>query len=54
MTTRVATDQLTTALLNIASKGLRPHCSDLGTSELWLSEHEPERAERPGCAAAVR
>jgi hypothetical protein len=48
-----ATERLTQALITIASKGLRPHCSDAGTSELWLSDHPGERAEavklRRGC-----
>src|SRR5215217_2849647 len=42
---RVATDAITLALVNAASKGLRPHCSDPGAEWLWLSEHEAERAE---------
>ena len=45
MTARQASERLTRALTTAASQGLRPHCSDAGTSELWLSEHEPERAE---------
>jgi hypothetical protein len=40
---RVATDKLTLALLNAASQGLRPHCSDPTSHHLWLSEHERER-----------
>jgi hypothetical protein len=42
---RAESDQLTRALLNIAARGLRTHCSDPTLSELWLSEHEAERAE---------
>lgn len=42
---RDASERLLRALITTASKGLRTHCSDPGTSELWLSEHEPERAE---------
>jgi hypothetical protein len=40
-----ASERLTRALLDLASKGLRPHCSDAGTSSLWLPETEAERAE---------
>jgi hypothetical protein len=36
---------LTRALVDLASRGERPHCSDPGTSELWLSGHKAERAE---------
>jgi hypothetical protein len=42
---RTESDQLTRALLDMASRGLRTHCSDPSLSELWLSEHEAERAE---------
>ena len=38
-------EALTRALIGIAAAGLRTHCSDPGTSELWLSEIEAERAE---------
>jgi Transcription factor WhiB len=41
--TAARTDQLTMALINAASQGLRPHCSDPTTHRLWLSEHESER-----------
>jgi hypothetical protein len=41
---RAASDALTLALINAASKGLRPHCSDPTTHRYWLSEHESERA----------
>ena len=40
-----ASDALTMALLNLAEQGLRTHCSDPGTSELWTSDHEGERVE---------
>jgi hypothetical protein len=42
---RTESDRLTTALLNLTCRGLRPHCSDVGTGGLWLSEHEGESAE---------
>ena len=55
MTARRATDALTRALITIAAKGERTHCSDSETHHLWLSEHEPERAEAAklcrGCPA---
>jgi hypothetical protein len=38
-----ASDQLTLALLNMAARGERTHCSDPTTHQLWLSEHEGER-----------
>jgi hypothetical protein len=41
---RVVTDQLTLALLGLAAKGERTHCSDPITHHLWLSESESERA----------
>jgi hypothetical protein len=41
---RIATDQLTRALLNMAARGERGHCSDPTSHHLWLSEHESERA----------
>jgi hypothetical protein len=43
MTTRAATDPLTLALLNMASRSERTHCSDPTSHHLWLSEHEQER-----------
>jgi hypothetical protein len=46
MTTR--TDQLTRALLNIAARGLRTHCSDPVSSELWLSEGQAEPKQAAG------
>jgi hypothetical protein len=42
---RDASERLLRALITTASRGLRTHCSDPGTSELWLSESEPERSE---------
>jgi hypothetical protein len=42
---RVEGDRLTRALLDAASAGLRPHCSDAASKHLWLSESESERAE---------
>ena len=43
MTTRAATDQLTRALLDMAARGERTHCSDSASKHLWLSEHDGER-----------
>ena len=44
-TTKIAaTDQLTTALINIAAQGLRTHCSDVELHGYWLSEDAAERA----------
>jgi hypothetical protein len=42
--TRVPTDQLTLALLGLAARGQRTHCSDPTSHHLWLSEYEAERA----------
>jgi hypothetical protein len=42
--TRAATDALTLALLSMASRGERTHCSDPATHHLWCSEHDGERA----------
>jgi hypothetical protein len=36
---REASDQLTQALLTMASQGLRPHCSDPESHWMWLSKH---------------
>jgi hypothetical protein len=48
---------MATALITIASKGLRPQCSDPGTSELWVSDHPAERREAAklcaGCLVIV-
>jgi Transcription factor WhiB len=41
----IASERLIKALVDLAARGLRTHCSDPGTSELWLSESEAERAE---------
>jgi Transcription factor WhiB len=41
---RVPTDQLTLALLGLAARGQRTHCSDPTSHHLWLSEHQTERA----------
>jgi hypothetical protein len=41
---RIATDRLTRALLDMAARGERTHCSDPTSHHLWLSEHETERA----------
>jgi hypothetical protein len=40
-----ASRRFTRALVDLAANGLRTHCSDPVTSELWLSEVEAERAE---------
>jgi hypothetical protein len=40
----VCTDALTLALLRLAARGERAHCSDPTSHHLWLSEHEAERA----------
>jgi hypothetical protein len=40
-----ASAALVKALINAAAAGLRPHCSDVGLGELWLSDDEHERAE---------
>ena len=37
-----ASEALTRALTTTASRGLRPHCGELG-SEYWLSDDEVER-----------
>jgi hypothetical protein len=44
MTTKTASDKLTRALLDMAARGERTHCSDPATHHLWLSEHERDRA----------
>ena len=41
---REASDRLTAALVAIAAKGRRPHCSDAG-SWLWLSEDPADRRQ---------
>ena len=40
---RVASDQLTRALLDMAARGERTHCSDPATHHLWLSEDQRDR-----------
>jgi hypothetical protein len=40
-----ASERLLCALVDIAARGLRTHCNDVGTGGLWLSESEAERAE---------
>ena len=44
LATGEANDQLTVALINAASQGLGPHCSDAG-SWLWLSEDPADRRQ---------
>jgi hypothetical protein len=41
---RVPTDTLTLALLGLAERGERTHCSDPTSHHLWLSERDAERA----------
>jgi hypothetical protein len=45
MTARRATDALTRALITIAAKDERTHCSDPATHHLWQSDRDAERAE---------
>jgi hypothetical protein len=40
-----AAERFNIALITTASQGLRPHCSDAGTGDLWISEHPADRAE---------
>ena len=40
-----ATERLTRALIDSASRGVRPRCGDYETSYLWLSEVEAERKQ---------
>jgi hypothetical protein len=42
---RAASDKLTMALIAMAAKELRPHCSDPESHLMWLSEHPQERAQ---------
>lgn len=42
---RFASDALTLVLLNLASRGLRTHCSDPGTYELWISDRSRDAPE---------
>jgi hypothetical protein len=39
---------LTRALINLAARGLRTHCSDPVSSELWLSKDQAERKQAAG------
>lgn len=41
---RAATERLNRALLDMASRGLRTHCSDPG-ADLWISDRLEERRE---------
>ena len=54
---RAETQAFTRALIALVDLGLRPHCSDPGTSGLWLSEDAAERAEAAqlcvGCPVLV-
>jgi hypothetical protein len=40
-----ASERFTLALVNLAARGERTHCSDAGTSTLWVSDFEAERAQ---------
>jgi hypothetical protein len=40
-----ASAQFVKALVDVASQGLRTHCSDSVLGDLWLSDNEPDRAE---------
>jgi hypothetical protein len=40
---RAETECLTRALIDLAVRGLRTHCSDAGSSEMWVSDHPAER-----------
>jgi hypothetical protein len=42
---RQASHVLTTALITMASQGLRPNCSDPESHWMWLSEHPAERQQ---------
>ena len=42
---RVESAILTRALVDLAGRGERPHCSDPGSSDLWLSDRKAERRE---------
>jgi hypothetical protein len=54
---REASAALTRALLDLASRGLRTHCSDVELHQLWLSESQQERAVAArlcrGCPAFI-
>jgi hypothetical protein len=45
---RTESDALTRALINLAARGLRTHCSDPVSSELWLSKDQAERKQAAG------
>lgn len=45
---RAQSDALTRALINLAARGLRTHCSDPVSSELWLSEDQAEPKQAAG------
>jgi hypothetical protein len=44
-TAKQATRNLATALINMASRGLRTPCSDLAIRDYWVSELELERRQ---------
>jgi hypothetical protein len=50
---RDASDRLNRALVAMAAKGLRAHCSDAESHWMWLSEDPAERARPRKCAAAA-
>jgi Transcription factor WhiB len=41
----IASARFTKALIDLATRGLRTHCSDPETHHLWLSEDRHERAQ---------
>ena len=41
----LASDALTTALISLVPRGIRPRCSDPETHYLWLSEDQAERKQ---------
>jgi hypothetical protein len=42
---RVESERLTRALVDLASRGQRPRCSDPVSSEMWLSEDQAGRKQ---------
>jgi hypothetical protein len=40
---RIASEQLTRRLLDLAATGLLPHCAEPDTAHMFLSEHAGER-----------
>jgi hypothetical protein len=44
-TARQASRNLTSALVRVASQGLRTPCSDVALKDWWTSEHEQERKQ---------